>query len=263
MKKSKSIQFVIDDFQDIYNTAMSTSLYEYINSSLFNDQKTELSKDALKIYNEIKNFELNNKLYNYFTVNIVSIMENYLHNILVESIEKDKEKSLRFIKEYKLERNLTSQDVIDGPQLLTLKILKNLIYHNLPKVNSIFKIIFDLDILNIQNAEIEKIFRIIKLRHGIVHKSSRIKEKEVLIKQDTFLVYLSTINNWLLNIDSLVLNGKPRKRIINYRYKFYREISNKMENKVLEIGVANVIGESMNRMFDFDNENKSQNKIMI
>ena len=262
MKKSKSIKFVIDDFRDIYNTVMSISLYEYINYSLFKDPKAELNKGALKVFTEIKKFEKNNKLYNYFTVHIVSIMENYLHNILIESIEADEEKSLRFIKEYKLDRNLTPQDVIDGPKLLAIKTLKTLIYHNLPKVNSIFKIIFDLDILNIENVDIKKIFRIVKLRHGIVHKSSRFKEKEVCIKQDTFLAYLDLISDWLLNIDSLIQNGRPRKRTTNYRYKFYREISSKIENPLLEVGYMEVMRESMDRIFDFSNDG-NQGKVLI
>jgi len=106
MKKSKSIQFVIDDFQDIYNTIKSISLYQYTSSSLFRDPKIELNQEAENIYNHIKKFESENNLHNYLTVNLISIMENYLQNILIEVIEKENDKSLNLLKNTDLKRIL-------------------------------------------------------------------------------------------------------------------------------------------------------------
>lgn len=260
MKKSKSIQFVINDFQDIYDMAKSISLYEYVNSSLFKDEKLELNPEAVKIFNHLKIFESGNNLYNYFTVNIISIMENYLQNILIEIIEKDDEKSMKFIKEYRFEKNLTPQDVIDGPRILTVNILNNIIYHNLPKVNSLYKIIYDLDILNIKDVDIKMIFQIIKLRHNIVHKSSRFNEKKVTVKLDSFLGFLNLISNWLLNIDSLIMTNDLRKRTTDYKLKFYTEIYNSMENPILEVGKFEVISNSVAEIFDKEFDN---NKILI
>lgn len=260
MKKSKSIEFVTEDLNSIYNTIFSLSLYEYINSSFFKASKQTLSPEDSKIYNKIRYFENNNNLFNQLTVNLISIMENYLHNILAEHINKEESKSTVFIEKYKFEKPLSPQDVIDGPKALALKTLKGVIYHNLPKINSIFNIVFNLDIINISNSNIKTIFQIIKARHLITHQSSRFEDSKISIKLDTFLKFMNIISDWLLNIDSNILTGSPRKRTVNYRMKFYREISNILNMPILEDGLEDLIQQEFMRVFTTE---KDPNKILI
>jgi len=62
-------------------------------------------------------------------------------------------------------------------------------------VNLLYKIFFGLDILNIKDIDIKKMFQVIKLRHKIVHKSSIINAQKVSVKLDTFLGFMNLIND--------------------------------------------------------------------
>jgi cyclopropane fatty-acyl-phospholipid synthase-like methyltransferase len=123
MKKSQSIQYAVNDFTDIYDTILSVSVYQYVSSSFFKGSNQKLNIEEEKIYDYLKKIERQNNLYNYLTINIISIMESYLHNVLIEFIEKDDSRTLKFVNEYRFEKNITNKNVIEGPKVLTLDTL--------------------------------------------------------------------------------------------------------------------------------------------
>ncbi|MGB5983046.1 MAG: hypothetical protein WBG46_12955 [Nonlabens sp.] len=262
MKKSKSIKYAIQDFQDLYDSAMSITLYEYINASLFHDEN-EYDEGIKSLQNQIKYFEKNNKVYNFLVVHIVAVMENYLENILNEFNDKDREVSINLTKNYKYDYKITNNDIIGGPQQFAKKIINSVIFHNLKKVNILFKTALNLDILNIDGIDIKFIFSLIELRHGVVHQSSRVKDKHVIVRQLSFLKFLSITNKWLLNIDCLLMNGRLRERIPNLTNKFYDEAMSKIENDVLHPGLQKVIKENSRDIFNFDEKSNVKSSIIL
>ncbi|WP_196887308.1 hypothetical protein [Aureivirga sp. CE67] len=258
MKKSKAIELLNSDLKDIYDTLISISLYAYVSSSLFNTPNKKLSEEEIKVYNHLKKNEKRNTIYNSFMINLISIMESYLKNMLIEIILDDKSKSEKFVRKYKFERHLTSNDVVNGSEFLTISVLNDVIYHNLPKVNSLYKIITGIDILNIEGAEIKKIFKIIKLRHKMVHQANRINDRKIFLKELTLLHFITVISDWLLNIDCLILNGNLRKRTTNYTMKFYKDLGEKIELPILFNGKNEIEDNSLELLNDLLKDHKKE-----
>lgn len=50
IKKSKSLEITLSDFQEVFDTTFCFSLYEYVTSSLFNNPLYELHSEENKIY---------------------------------------------------------------------------------------------------------------------------------------------------------------------------------------------------------------------
>jgi hypothetical protein len=100
---------------------------------------------------------------------------------------------------------------------------------------------------------------IIKLRHKLVHKTNRINNKKVFVKESTFLSFMTIVSNWIQNIDSMIMNDEPRKRTVNFSKKYYREIMKLKENPILEIGKLDVIFNSvfiLDKIFDIDSNDE-------
>ncbi|WP_378177852.1 hypothetical protein [Aquimarina sp. SS2-1] len=260
MKKSKSIRLFITDLDDIFETALNVSLYKFINHSLFKNSNIQTSPQEKLTYEKLKKFNNKNLLYNHLLVSIVSIMESYLHNILIESVKKDSSKSIKFVEGFNFQKALSARDVIEGPESLTLTTLQNVIYHNLPRVNILFKIIFELDILNIPNIDVKPIFTIIKIRHSIVHDSNRVKEKKFYINVITFIGFMDLIANWLLNIDSIIMNNNPRKRKKDYVLRFNKELDKYTNTPIIEKGTLELIKDMFSEKTQLY-DNKSEIKL--
>ncbi|CAL2084581.1 hypothetical protein [Tenacibaculum sp. 190524A02b] len=256
MKKSNSINLFKTDLEDIFETALNISLYRFINPSLFKNSNIATNTEEQLTYERLKSFSEKNLIFNHLLVNVISIMESYLHNILVEEIKNDHSKTIKFVENYNFQKNLSVQDVIDGPESLTLKTLDNIIYHNLPKVNILFKTVFDLDVLKIPNSNIKTIFAIIKVRHSIVHDSNRVNGKKFYISSYTFVDYMDIITNWLLNIDCIIMNERVKKRKTDYSLRFHKELDKYVTSPIIEQGAFQLLNDLYNDKKKLFNENK-------
>ncbi|APU11053.1 hypothetical protein A5M85_12390 [Cellulophaga lytica] len=253
MKKSNSINLFKTDLDDIFETALNISLYRLINPSLFKNSNIEPNVEEQRIYERLKNFSEKNLIFNHLLVNVISIMESYLHNVLIEGIKSDHSKTIKFVESYNFQKSITIKDVIEGPESLTINTLNNIIYHNLPKVNNLFKTIFGLDILNIPNSNIRTIFAIIKVRHSIVHDSNRVNGKKFYISSYTFIDYMDIITNWLLDIDCIIMNDRFKKRKTDYSLRFHKELNHHATSPIIEQGtfqLLNDIFNDKNKLFD-------------
>lgn len=223
MNKTKSIRIFINDFKEIYNTILNLALGDGIRDALFFNSKENINDTEIGIFNQLTQFSKQNLINNYLLINLISITESYLQNILFEELKREPKLYNVFLLNYKFEKNITANDLIEGPQKFVFEILDNIIYHNLPKVNSIFKIITKIDILNIEDIDTKMIFKIVKLRHKIVHGSSIINGKKIIISEVTLLGYMNLISRWLICIDNKITGAKTRR--VDYQLKFYKKIS--------------------------------------
>lgn len=235
-KKTKSLKLFLVDFKEIYDAMVNISLLGYMNSAVYvntlQDHKI-IEKDAT--YLKVKNFSRQNNLYNFLLVNLISVTESYLQNVLIEIIDNNPQKANEFVLKYKIDRNILPQDLVDGPKKFTLRILNNIIYHNLPKVNFLFKIISNVDILNKSETDIDLLLKIINLRHKFVHKGSKHNDKKIYLGETTMLGYMNLINHWVSSIDNKIMGSNTRK--FDCRLKFYKEISTHTSSPVLINGM--------------------------
>ena len=77
--------------------------------------------------------------------------------------------------------------------------LFELMYHNLPKISNIYKIIFDIDIPD----NMGEIMQRIKIRHDLVHRNGKDKNnKEINISKPQLVETYDLIYNFIKEIDN-------------------------------------------------------------
>ena len=263
MKNSKSIKVLNEDFKDIYDSILSLSIYQYSNSAFFNNINISpnLTDFEKEIFQQIRKFENHNYLYNSLYISIFATLETYLNNRLSEELEKNNHKCEQLILKYNMHRHYTSKDIINGPKIVAKEILDSIIYHNLPKVNSLFKIVFELDILNI--LETKRLFQIIKIRHKIVHQSGRINEVKIFVREYAILKDMTLINKWLQNIDSLTTTGKPKNTNTDFFMKFLKTISKYAASPIFEDAMVDLMQNDLNKMDGLLHENNIKKKQIL
>ena len=199
----------------LYSAFFNIRLYELLKDII------ELDKDLLDDQDNIRSIisiiEKSDQrlVVNYLFVNIVSTMEVYLKERLIEKLNEDEQLTYKFLREYKYDRKLTVDDVFNGPETLLNSFLDSIIYHNVKKVDAMYKIVFGVSIMGFINQE--ALNWIVELRHIIVHDAGFTKSgKKVEIFDDHALWAMNQVTRFVESIDYFIRNGKVRKKFRNY-----------------------------------------------
>ena len=135
-------------------------------------------------------------------VQIVTCLETYLSDTLIISIDKDRQKLERFVSsfnDYK-SKSIPYNHLIEEYFNLRNKVigtLKEIRYHNIPKVQSIYKNVF-----GIEFPEVSEICKIIDLRHDLVHRNGKDKDGAVLtISKEMLLNTYSKVYEFVKTIE--------------------------------------------------------------
>jgi hypothetical protein len=105
----------------------------------------------------------------------ISALEAYLGDTLINVVSNNKSAMARLLgldKELAKER-FSLHEVASSPNLVPTKVrqyLKSILYHNLKKVNFLYKAALDIDLLD-PAVDNSKIFRAIEYRHDCVHRN--------------------------------------------------------------------------------------------
>jgi hypothetical protein len=263
MKQSNSIKTFHEDLLEIFNSVLTLNLYRYITATLKN-KKEDLgvnSKADLKLFDFIEAFEAYNYIYNSLYINLVAILETYLQDRLYEELKSDSSKIHKLVLNYNLERKFTAKDIIEGPNPIAQEILDGIIYHNLPAVNILYKVIFNIEILSLMKNK--RIFEIIKIRHKIVHRSGRIDEKKIFIRSFTLLEDMTAIAAWVENMDFYILNKTEKKSFPNYGSRHSREFNKYMKTEICKISQQDVLDKILEQVYDDKHYKKRQHHITI
>lgn len=159
-----------DDFFEWYSK--SNEFYEDFNNSI-TEYKTIL---------ESKFVERNQSILKMIDASIVSAMETFLGDVLISKVQKNEKYLLKVakkLKEFKDEKMLISE-FLENPECAKIKIINGLrgfLFHNLPKVKNIYKVVFGIDIKN----DLEPLMQIVSRRHDIVHRNGKNNEGEMFI----------------------------------------------------------------------------------
>ncbi|WP_431080401.1 hypothetical protein [Pseudomonas thivervalensis] len=112
----------------------------------------------------------------------ISSMEAYLGDTLQQAVLTNaKAKQRLAVKDKELSTEKVPLNVIlTNPNVVSDKIrtyLKGLLYHNLPKVETMFKIALEVDIFPNENLKV-RLLEIIQIRHDVVHRNGKDKDGE-------------------------------------------------------------------------------------
>jgi len=177
-----------------------------------------LVKDKVKIKNrkisqsleEILSKESEGFLANLIFVNLVTIMEVYLKECLFEALRRDPKLVRRFLEKYKMERRISVDDLYVGANAFAFSLLNDIVFHNLKKVDALYKIVFNFSILEL--GDYKNLEKCVKIRHNIVHENSQVDGKKMEFKYSGILGAAKVILNFVEGIDYFIRHRKKRKK---------------------------------------------------
>lgn len=109
----------------------------------------------------------------------ITALEAYLGDTLINEVMKNKAALLGIIDADDLkDKKFTLASIANSPNLVretVQTVLRDILYHNLSKVNFLYKAAFNVDILTLTNKK-PSLFRAIELRHDCVHRNGFDKE---------------------------------------------------------------------------------------
>lgn len=218
-----------------YNIQLASSMYggELYSDDLDEDTEMEvenIENDYFEDYSEIVEsntlffdtfciqMEANKRLFENFVlapdleislnkllfVNIITCLETYLSDALINSVLDNESNLKRFVEnfiDYK-DRSFKLCDIynrMDNLKKLVKKDLYNLMYHNLPKIRAIYKKILNIDFPN----NIDDIMKKINDRHHLVHRNGKdLDGNQIIISKEELNQTYDLIYNFVKEIDN-------------------------------------------------------------
>jgi len=248
MKRNRSYANFKNDLEEVFSAVVCLQYYSHVTTALdVNKKATKIdnSEDG-QIFQSIYSFESHYYLYNYLFIALIAMLESYLQDRLIGELEKNEEKINQVLAEYPANRKWTGEDVIKGPKQLVSEIVSGTVFHNLPAVNSLYKIVYGVDILALMKEK--DIFTLIKVRHRIVHHSGRIAGKRILIRESGILKAMNLISRWIERIEFFLSKKRERKTFPNYFNRFFRVIKDFEKTQIYRQSVDEMIRRSLVNM---------------
>lgn len=151
--------------------------YEEYKSTFFDEHV----KDTIEVLDKIDVLDERSRklLYRTLYANVISSMEAYLSDRLIQKVMSSEETKRKFVegfKDYKDEKIVVS-DVFKHLENLDSRIIKTLreiIYHNLPRVKNIYNSVLGINLG--EKIVISDLMKCIGIRHDIVHRNGKDKE---------------------------------------------------------------------------------------
>ena len=160
--------------------------------------------DVLKVMEEIDSIDEDMKsyLYKLLYANLITSMEAYLSDTLIKYVTENEEYLRKFTETYKPFKNqtFTTDDIfnrMDHLKDIVKGELRELMYHNLPKIKPIF-----MDSMGIDIGVIKDLYKAVLIRHDIVHRNGKDKEgNEHVITKENVEQLCAQVNDFIYNIE--------------------------------------------------------------
>lgn len=175
--------------------------YEEYKSSFFDEHVKETIDvlDKIDILDEVSRKLLYRTLY----ANVISSMEAYLSDRLIQKVLSSETVKRQFIENFKdfKEHKISMSDIfkqMEGLDSFIRKTLREIIYHNLPRVKNIYKTTFGIDF-----GDVSGLMKSIAIRHDIVHRNGKDKNGVLCeISKDDVLTLAEQVSFFIGNIES-------------------------------------------------------------
>ncbi|MFQ7265340.1 MAG: hypothetical protein ACLRPS_00360 [Paraprevotella clara] len=170
--------------------------------SLFFDEHVKETIDVLDKIDTLD--EVSRKLlYRTLYANVISSMEAYLSDRLIQKVLSSETVKRQFIENFKdfKEHKISMSDIFKQMESLDSfirKTLREIIYHNLPRVKNIYKTTFGIDF-----GDVSELMKSIAIRHDIVHRNGKDKNGVLCeISKDDVLTLAEQVSFFIGNIES-------------------------------------------------------------
>lgn len=151
-------------------------------------------------------------LYKLLYANAITMMETYLGDTLRREVLKDENSIRKFVETYKpyKKEEIKLSDFFCKKDTLTDYIrqtLNDLLYHNLPKIKSIYR-----EALNVDLGDIGELVKAVKVRHDIVHRNGEDKDGNIHVitkenvqqLQERIQQMIEKVNSQIYNTDASI-----------------------------------------------------------
>ncbi len=160
--------------------------------------------DVIKVMEKIDSLDEDMKFYLYklLYANLITSMEAYLSDTLIKYVTENDGYLRKFTETYRPFRNqtFTTDDIfnrMDHLKDIVKGELRELMYHNLPKIKQIFMDSMDVDI-----GVIKDLYKAVLIRHDIVHRNGKDKDgKEHVITKENVEQLCALVNDFIYNIE--------------------------------------------------------------
>ena len=173
---------------------------EWYDKELFDATHADVIKVLEKI--EILDADMKSYLYQLLYANLITSMEAYLSDTLIKYVTENDEYLRKFTETYKpfKKQTFTTDDIfnrMDHLKDIVKGELRELMYHNLPKIKPIFK-----DSMGIDIGVIKDLYKAVLIRHDIVHRNGKDKDgKELVITKEDVEKLCTQVNDFIYNIE--------------------------------------------------------------
>jgi hypothetical protein len=107
--------------------------------------------------------------------------------------------------------------------------------------------VYGADILSLMKGK--EIFRLIAIRHKIVHHSARVDGKKIMIRETGILEAMNSISRWVENIEFYLSKKKERKSFPNYARRYFKQ-GDIRKSEIYKRAMSEMIARSLKNMDD-------------
>jgi len=190
------------EVEEDYNEDFFDEDFDKEYKTVFFDEHVQETVDIL---DKIEHLDENSKklLYRILYANIISSMEAYLSDRLIQKVLSSEENKRKFVENFKDFENIkiSIADIYKNTENIELRIkktLREIIYHHLPRVKNIYKSTLDIDLGNIS-----ELMECISIRHDIVHRNGKDKDGNLQnINKEDIVRLASIVSDFIRNIES-------------------------------------------------------------
>lgn len=176
--------------------------YEEEYQSLFFDEHVKETIDVLDRIDVLD--EVSRKLlYRTLYANVISSMEAYLSDRLIQKVLSSETTKRQFVERFKDFENhkISMSDIFKQMETLDSyirKTLREIIYHNLPRIKNIYKTTFGIDF-----GDVSELMKSVAIRHDIVHRNGKDKNGVLCdISKEDVLRLAEQVSFFIANIES-------------------------------------------------------------
>ncbi len=198
----ENTEIEVEDIEDDYFKDYSEIVES--NSSFYDNFCAQMEANKNLFESSTLTPDLEIVLYKLLYANIITCLETYLSDALINTVLNNESYLKRFVENFKdyKESSFKLCDIykkMDNLKELVKKDLYNLMYHNLFKIKAIYKTTFDIDFPD----NISDVAKKVSIRHHLVHRNGKDFEKnQIIISKEELNQTYDLIYNFVKEIDN-------------------------------------------------------------
>lgn len=187
-----SVEEEYPNYEDNYDEEYKSSFFD------------EHVRETIDVLDKIDSLDTNARklLYRTLYANVISSLEAYLSDRLIQKVLSSKNVKRKFVEQFNDygEQKIPISDIFKQMDNLDSRIkkdLRDIIYHNLPRVKNMYE-----KVLNVDLGDVSELMKCIGIRHDIVHRNGKDKDGNLRdIGKDDVIVLAQKVSDLIQNIE--------------------------------------------------------------